>query len=223
MEKSVVPELIVMLTHNDYTVENAEEIFNQCKNSAAKYWGMKEAPLSVERMKSLYTEMKRAGKITALEVVGYTEEEAIRGAELAVECGVDILLGTIFNPKVVTICRENNIRYLPFVGKIEGRPSVLSGSIDDIVEEARKAVEGGADGVDLLGYRYVGDAAALNKAVSEALKGRVCIAGSVDSNHRLDEVKDSGADFFTIGGAFFENKFDGDFCQQINNVCQYMA
>ena len=30
-------ELIVMLTHNDLTVLNAAEIFDQCKNSKAQY------------------------------------------------------------------------------------------------------------------------------------------------------------------------------------------
>lgn len=32
--------LIVMLTHNDKTVNNAYEIFNQCKNSKAQFWGI---------------------------------------------------------------------------------------------------------------------------------------------------------------------------------------
>ena len=36
------PELIVMLTHNDLTVENAAEVFETCKNSKAEYWGFKE-------------------------------------------------------------------------------------------------------------------------------------------------------------------------------------
>ena len=34
------PELIVMLTYNDCTVENAYEIFEQCKNSKAKLFGI---------------------------------------------------------------------------------------------------------------------------------------------------------------------------------------
>ena len=33
------PKLIVMLTHNDHTVENASEIFESCKHSNAEYWG----------------------------------------------------------------------------------------------------------------------------------------------------------------------------------------
>ena len=50
----------------------------------------------------------------------------------------------------------------------------------------------------------------------------VCIAGSVDREARLHELREVGPWAFTIGGAFFENKFDGTFPQQINKVCAYM-
>ena len=68
-------ELIVMLTHNDLTVLNAAEIFDQCKNSKAQYWGVKEEPLPLEEMKKLFSYMKACGKTTFLEVVAYSEEE----------------------------------------------------------------------------------------------------------------------------------------------------
>ena len=50
----------------------------------------------------------------------------------------------------------------------------------------------------------------------------VCIAGSVDSYRRLDEVWETGAWSFTIGGAFFEHKFGDDFAKQIDTVYTYM-
>ena len=62
-------ELIVMLTHNDCTVKNAFEIFEECKNSKAKYWGFKEKGLPFEQMKDLFNYMKKCGKTTVLEVV----------------------------------------------------------------------------------------------------------------------------------------------------------
>ena len=49
--------LIVMLTNNDKTVDNAYEIFEKCKDSKAKCWGFKEEPLPLEEMKKLYTYM----------------------------------------------------------------------------------------------------------------------------------------------------------------------
>lgn len=216
------PQLVVMLTNNDYTVENAEEIFDQCKDSDALYWGMKEEGLPEDKMVALYDKMKKAGKTTVMEVVVYSEEEGIAGAELAAKCRCDILMGTMFSERIAQICHENNIRYMPFVGKIEGRPSVLTGTIEGMVEEAHRAIAAGADGIDLLGYRFDGDAIALNKALCESLPGKLCIAGSIDCYKRLDEVKEAGAALFTIGGAFFANKFDGTFCEQINKVCRYL-
>ena len=54
--------LIVMLTHNDLTVNNAYEIFEECKNSKAKYWGFKEHNLPIEKMRELFQYMKKCGK-----------------------------------------------------------------------------------------------------------------------------------------------------------------
>ena len=101
------PNLIVMLTHNDKTVENAYEIFEQCKNSKAQYWGFKEEPLPIDQMKKLYAYMKECGKTTFLEVVEYTEEKGLEGAKMAVECGCDILMGTMFFDSINEYCKEN--------------------------------------------------------------------------------------------------------------------
>ena len=39
----------------------------------------------------------------------------------------------------------------------------------------------------------------------------------------LDEIKDAAPWTFTIGGAFFENKFGGTFAEQIDKVCDYIS
>lgn len=93
---NTTPKLIVMLTHNDHTVENASEIFESCKNSKAQYWGFKEKTLPISEMKSLFSRMKSCGKTTFLEVVEYDEESGLQGAKIAKECGCDILMGTVF-------------------------------------------------------------------------------------------------------------------------------
>ena len=214
--------LIVMLTHDDKTVENAYEIFKKCKNSKAKYWGFKEEPLPLEEMKRIYKYMKECGKITVLEVVAYTEKEGLEGAKMAVECGCDILMGTMFFDSINQFCKENKLKYMPFVGKITERPSILDGTIDEIINEANMYIEKGVYGFDLLGYRFTGDATELNKRFVSEVNAPVCIAGSVNSYKRLDELKDANPWSFTIGGAFFENKFGEDFNEQINKVCEYI-
>lgn len=217
------PELIVMLTHNDCTVENAYKIFDQCKNSKAQFWGFKEKSLPLNQMKELYSYMKECGKTTFLEVVAYTEEECIEGAKMAVECGCDILMGTLFFDSVNEFCKTHKLKYMPFVGTVTGRPSILEGNIDDMISTANKYLEKGVYGFDLLGYRYTGDPIILNKKFVSQVNAPVCIAGGINSYKRLDEIKDATPWTFTIGSAFFENKFDGTFSEQIDKVCEYMT
>ena len=216
------PELIVMLTHNDLTVHNAYDIFDQCRNSRAKFWGFKEEPLPLEQMKKLFRYMKSCGKTTFLEVVAYSEKECMDGAKKAVECNCDFLLGTTFSDSINEFCRLNHIKYMPFVGEITGRPSVLEGTVEDMLQEAKTYIAKGVYGIDLLGYRYTGDATRLNREVVANVNAPVCIAGSVNSYERLTELKSIAPWAFTIGGAFFENKFDGTFQEQIDKVCEYV-
>lgn len=216
------PQLIVMLTYNDRTVDNAYEVFDRCRGSKAQFWGFKEEPLPLPEMKRLYSHMKACGKTTFLEVVAYTEPECLAGAQMAVECGCDVLMGTIFSDAVNDFCRTHGLKYMPFVGEISERPSVLRGSLEGMIAEAREYLAKGAYGIDLLGYRYEGDAAALNKAFTAAIDAPVCLAGSVNSFQRLDEIKDAAPWAFTIGSAFFDQCFGDDFCAQIDRVCEYM-
>lgn len=211
-----------MLTHNDETVNNAHEIFEKCKNSDAKFWGFKEKSLPIEQMKNLYKYMKECGKTTFLEVVEYTEKEGLEGAKLALECSCDILMGTVFFDSINEFCKKNNLRYMPFVGKVTERPSILEGEIDEIIKEANEYLKKGVYGLDLLGYRYTGNAVELNERFVLEVNAPVCIAGSVNGYERLDELKNINPWSFTIGSAFFENKFDGSFEEQINKVCEYV-
>ena len=220
-----IPELIVMLTHHDRTVTNAIEIFEAAKGSKAKYWGFKEVGIPEDQMTDLVNRMKAAGKTTFLEVVDYTEEGCAEGARIAARCGFDVLMGTLYFDSVKKIADEAGIKYMPFVGELSGRPSVLNGTIQGMIDEANNLVDTkGIRGFDLLGYRYTGDAVKLNAEFVKNVRGDVCLAGSVASFQRLDEVKATGAWAFTIGGAFFENKFgEGlSFGEQVDVVIDYM-
>lgn len=216
------PKLIVMLTDQDHTVWNAADIFEQCKNSKAEYYGMKEKPLPIEQMKEIYEQMRAIGKKTAMEVVAYTEEEGLKGAALAAECNCDLLMGTLYYDSILGFCRDHHMKYMPYVGTVTERPSVLSGSIEDMILQGEHLLHNGVYGINLLGYRYTGNAALLNKQIVSRLPAPVCIAGSVDSYHKLDEIRSIHAWAFTIGSAFFEHKFGGSFEEQINRVCDYM-
>lgn len=212
-----------MLTWHDYTVENAAQVFEQCKDSQARYWGFKEHPLPLKQMQELFAHMKDCGKTTMLEVVAYTEDEGMDAARHAAQCHCDIVMGTKYSDALRDYCHSQGLLYMPFVGTVNGRPSVLEGTIDDIVAEARHLEACGVDGIDLLAYRYGGDVPQLMQAVTRAVSIPVCMAGSIDTFQRIDQVKAAGAWAFTIGSAFFEHRFGDALPQQINAVCSYVS
>ncbi len=216
------PELIVMLTNNDFTVSNAIDIFETCKYSEAKFWGIKEKGLPLKQMKQLFKAFKQYGKTGVLEVVAYTEKECLNGAQMAAECGCEILLGTLFFDSVNSFCKEHNIKYMPFVGNVSNRPSILEGDIEKMKAQAFEYLNKGVYGIDLLSYRYKGDVVNLSKELVSKIDAPLCVAGSINSYERLDLIREISPMFYTVGSAFFEHRFGEEIFDQINNVCNYM-
>ena len=215
-------ELIVMLTEHDLTIPNATQVFASCKDSGAKYWGMKEKGLPLSQMQQLFDTFHQCGKVGVLEVVAYEEADCLAGAKIAADCGCDMLMGTLYYDSVLAYCREHNIRYMPFVGNVSGRPSVLDGSAEDMVAQARSYAEKGVFGIDLLSYRYRGDAELLTSQVVAKTDIPVCVAGSIDSYEKLDFIRQLSPAFFTIGSAFWAHRFGEDHCEQIRRVLSYI-
>ena len=201
------PELIVMLTHHDRTVLNALELFERLQDQAVTHWGFKDVGLPPAQMEQVVAAMQAAGKRTYLEVVSLSEEEGLRGAHLAVELGFDVLMGTVFFASIQDYLKDKPVRYYPFPGRVHGHPSLLDGTLDEIVAHARQLEALGAHGMDLLTYRYTGDAPRLLREVVKATSVPIVSAGSIASYERIREVWQAGAWGFTIGSAFFEGRF----------------
>ena len=118
---------------------------------------------------------------------------------------------------------ENDIKYMPFVGDVSGRPSVLNGSPEELIKKAKECLQKGVYGFDLLGYRYTGDAFNLNKKFISEVDAPVCLAGSINSFDRLNEVLIAAPKYFTIGGAFFNKCFGESFPEQLDAVYNYVC
>ena len=218
---NMAPKLIVMLTYHDVTVSNAKEIFLGAKDAPASCWGFKNVGLPEDQMKDLVSCMHDAGKTVFLESLAKDEEGTLASVEQAHRCGFDMLLGGTFFPSVVEKDVELGIKHLPFVGKRDG--GKLYGTIDYIVSEAQRIASYPVFGINLSGYRYQdGDPDELIAKLAAALKKPLSIAGSIDSYARLDAVRRNGVWSFTIGGAFFENKFGNGFSEQISVVQAYL-
>lgn len=218
------PELIVMLTHHDQTVREALELFERTKDYPISHWGFKDVGLSMEEMQPVVKAMKDAGKTTYLEVVSLSEEAGLEGARLAVELGFDILMGTVFFPSIGAYLKDKPVHYYPFPGHVHSHPSILDGNIDDIVSHACELERHGVHGLDLLTYRYAGDASNLLAQVVQSTKIPVVSAGSIASFERINQVWTSGAWGFTIGSAFFDRQFvpDGSFEENVLAVCNWL-
>lgn len=218
------PELIVMLTHYDRTVPNALELFERLKHAAVVHWGFKDVGLPPDQMKPVVAAMKAAGKTTYLEVVSLSEAEGLSGAKLAAELGFDVLMGTVFFPSIRDYLKDKPVRYYPFPGHVYGHPSVLDGTIEEIVAHARGLEAQGVHGMDLLAYRYTGDAPRLLREVVKAVSVPIVSAGSIASYERIGEVWRAGAWGFTIGSAFFESKFvpEGGFEDNLTAVADWL-
>lgn len=218
------PEFILMLTHNDSTVKDALKIFRECKDLSITHWGFKDVGLPPDEMKTLVREMKSAGKTTYLEVVSLSEEEGLRGARIAVEAGFDVLMGTVYFDSIRDYLKDKPIRYYPFPGHVYSHPSILDGTMDEIVSHARFLENKSVQGLDLLTYRYVGNAPTLLREVVMATSVPVVSAGSIESYKRIAEVWRTGAWGFTIGSALFDKKFvpDGSFKENARAASEWL-
>lgn len=221
----MLEKLIVMLTHNDVTVKNALDVFSECCDLPVSNWGFKDVGLPPHEMKTLCRLMKSKGKTTFLEVVTYSEEDCMHGAKLAAECGFDYLLGTIYYDSVNTFIKTTSLKYCPFVGDVSGSPSILQGTLNDMLAQEKAFKESGAFGTDLLGYRYAdGDPEQLSRAFINT-GGLPCVlAGSIASPKKLDAVKDINPWRFTMGSALFKKSFipDGSFRENLEYVIEYI-
>jgi mannose-6-phosphate isomerase-like protein (cupin superfamily) len=199
---------IFMLTRNDRTVEDASEQLQTALGLGVRHIGFKDVGLPIAQLKSLNAAIKAGGATSYLEVVSLDRDSEIASARAALEIGVDVLLGGTRAEDVLPVIAGKAVQYCPFPGRIVGHPSVLEGSIEEIVASATAlAAREGVHGLDLLAYRSKQDVPALMKAVCAAVSKPVYIAGSIDTPERIAIVKQAGAAGFTIGTAALDGKY----------------
>lgn len=199
---------IFMLTRNDRTVEDASDQLQTALALGVRHIGFKDIGLPIDQLKALNAAIKAGGATSYLEVVSLDRDSEIVSARAATEIGVDVLLGGTRVDDVLPVIAGTGIEYCPFPGRITGHPSVLEGSIEEIVESARAlAAREGVHGLDLLAYRSREDVPALMKAVCAAVSKPVYVAGSIDTPGQIVAVKEAGAAGFTIGTAALDGKY----------------
>lgn len=218
----MTPEIIVMLTHNDITVPDARECFAAAADLPVTYWGFKDNGLEPAEMKLLVDDFRAAGKIPVLEAVTFDHSELMRAVSIAIDCGMEYFTGSSFSQEAMERVHAAGLKYFPFCGEVAGPVISLTGEDRKVVDDAQDQLLRGADGVDLVAYRYTGgdpiDLA--RKTVEQVGAERVVIAGSINSAERMRTMQEIGAFGYTMGGALFEGAFvpGGSFRDNLTEV-----
>ncbi|MBN3724774.1 4-hydroxythreonine-4-phosphate dehydrogenase [Burkholderia sp. Ac-20379] len=201
---------ILMLTENDATVPDALAVYDSLRDSPVRYVGFKDVGLPVAALKQLAQRIRADDRKVMLEVVATSRDSELESIQAALDIGVDYLLGGRHVEDALAMLNGSPIRYFPFAGRTVGHPTVLEGSMDEIVDDARRiAAMPGVHGLDLLAYRFTGegDPAELTRRVTDAVRIPVIAAGSIDSEARVKAMIDARSWGFTVGSALFQGTF----------------
>ena len=199
---------VFMLTHDDATVPGAAEVARQLAPLDIPVVGFKDVGLPPERLAEVVEVLREQGREIALEVVNPDPDAELRAIEAGLELGVDLLLGGTQVDAALALIGGADVRYCPFPGTIVGHPSVLAGTHEEIVAHAVElAALDSVWGLDLLAYRFAGDADALMRDTIAAVTKPVIVAGSVADTDRIARIAAAGAWGFTVGSAAFDARF----------------
>jgi len=203
-------DFIFMLTRQDQTVVDCLEVFDAIRGSGLGHVGFKDVGVGLDTLRRLQDRIKDAGVTSYMEVVATSREAMLRSAQVALDLGVDRLMGGTAVAETLALLRGSPIEYYPFPGRPEGHPTKLGGTAAEVEAQCRAFMEQGCAGVDLLAYRaFEADPLALVRAARRGVggKGLLICAGSVDSPARIAALADAGCDAFTIGSAAFDGSF----------------
>ncbi len=202
-------QFIFMLTREDRTIADAAARLGEVVAAGVRHIGFKDVGLPLDRLHDLAAAIRGAGATLYLEMVGLGADSEAASARAAVDLKVDVLMGGVAPHVVLPIIAGTTIRYYPFPGDVVGHPSRLCGTVDGIAASARALLaQDGVHGLDLLAYRFEGDAPGLMRRVCAAAGERpVIMAGSIDRAERIHAAIGAGAAGFTVGTAALDGVF----------------
>ena len=187
---------VAMLTHNDITVPNALEVFEQNKHAKAEYWGFKDVGVTLDKW-----------------------------ADLAIKYQIDGVLGYFFPSVSAKLKAAGILSFPPFGGRndemrLVGTIEELTKAAMEIIEagssgirmSAYRWVEGNPE-----------ELAAALKLKFDAAGIPFMMTGSVNDFGKLDVIKQMQPWGITVGGALFEDgKFGGGtVAERIDRIDQY--
>ena len=203
-------DFIFMLTRNDATVADALDLVTAVQPLRLKHIGFKDVGAEPEALRRLSAAIRAAGASVWMEIVSTTRADELRSIALGRDLGVDHLMGGVAAEEGVRMLKGSATRYLPFAGRPSGHPTRLGGTAAEIEGRCRTLAGLGCAGVDILAYRATeAEPLALVAACRRGFggKGKVVVAGSIDTPQRIAAIRAAGADTFTIGTAAIDGTY----------------
>lgn len=213
-----------MLTRDDATAPNALELVEAIRPLRLTAIGFKDVGADAETLRRLTVAIRAAGASPYMEIVAMTRAEELAGVALGRNIGVDALMGGVHVEDALAILAGSGVAYLPFAGRPYGHPTSLGGTVDEVEAHGSDFISRGCSGADLLAFRATqAEPLSLIAAARRGLgaKGRLVVAGSVNTPARVAAVRAAGADAFTIGTAVLDGAYApgaGDLQAQLQAV-----
>ena len=216
-----------MLTRSDQTVVDCLDTWSAIEAVGLTHAGFKDVGVDIATLTELNRRMKAAGVTTHLEVVSTSTEACLRSARVAVQIGIDRLMGGTQVAEIMAIVHGTGIDYLPFPGLPLGHPTQLGGTPSLVEQHCRSFDAQQCGGVDLLAYRATeADPIDLVRAARRGTSGYLVVAGSVSTAAQINALRDAEVDAFTVGSAVFDGSFSpnkGLLTSQLRDVMQAAA
>jgi len=210
-----------MLTRQDRTIADCLNLFELVRPLGLKHVGFKDVGVPPSTLAALNAAIRASGATSYMEVVSTTAETCLNSARVAVELGVDCLMGGTDVAAVQEIVQGSAIRFFPFPGFPRGHPTKLAGTPEDVEAHCYAFAAKGCAGADLLAYRATeADPLALIRAAKKGLGRKpLIVAGSIASKAQVKAIAEAGADAFTIGSAVF----DGSYAPNMGSIASQLA
>src|SRR5699024_7437155 len=201
-------DFIFMLTRHDRTVDHGLELIEAAVPLGVRHIGFKDVGVSRARLEEYHRRTRALGAKSCLEMVDTRPGAARRTAAMAVEMGVDGLLGGVEVAPTLARLRGSGLEYEPQAGRPEGHPARLPACPppgvprrrDAAARARRRAVGVGCPGVPLLAPR-AGAARpeprvdAARQALEEPAhppRGRLIVAGNVSPPAMIHKLARAG-------------------------------
>lgn len=204
--------IITMLTHDDMTIENAHEVYLANRRAKTPCWGFKDVNISAADAEKIGAKIMSDGKEFFFESLVDNPEDGMKAAELAARLHANYLTSMEYYPEVHEMLKPTGVKFIPTCGRRAGHPRrMLYGTIDEIIGDARRIVAKGVDGICLSVFRYAdGNPIELASRFVKEVDAPLIVSGSINSDERLDFIKDVNPWGFTVGSALFEDSFGAD-------------